>query len=431
MLSLSLVALVLAAPTSPDSSVAWAQAQSSSLLPKLKELYIDLHKTPELSGREEKTAAKLASRLKALGYQVTTKVGGHGIVGVLKNGAGPTVMLRTDLDGLPMEEKTGLPYASKATGIDPAGAKVPVMHGCGHDVHMTSWIGAATVLAAARDRWRGTVVMVGQPAEETSKGAEAMLAEGLFTRFPKPDHAIALHVAADLAAGRARFVPGYALANVDSVDLTVFGRGGHGAYPHKTVDPIVIASRIVLGLQTLVSRENDPLDPAVVTVGSIHGGTKHNIIPDEVRLQLTVRSYKPEVRKALREGIERIARLEAESARAPKPPEVKLGESTAATYNDPALTERLKSAVIRYMGETNVEQGSPVMGAEDFGAYGVIIPSTLIWLGIIDPARVAEASKSGESLPALHSPLLAPDPDRALPAGTLVLTAAALEILAK
>jgi hippurate hydrolase len=431
MLALTL-ALSLAATPPPAPAAEDIRARVTGLQASLKELYVSLHRQPELSGKEEKTAAALAQRLEKLGFQVTRKVGGHGIVGVLKNGAGPTVMLRTDLDGLPVEERTGLPYASKVQARNDAGQTVSVMHACGHDVHMTSWLGAATVLSQAKARWRGTLVMVGQPAEETGQGAKGMLAQGLFEKFPKPDFAVALHVAPDLAAGRLRYVPGYALANVDSVNITLYGKGGHGAYPHKTVDPIVLASRVILGLQTLVSRENDPLQPAVVTVGSIHGGTKHNIIPDDVKLQLSVRSYSPEVRKGLLDGIQRIAELEAQAARAPRAPKVEVLESTGATFNDPPLTARLAGTLTQWLGGDNVEEGKPVMGAEDFGAYGRAgAKASMLWLGVADPARLAAANAKGEAMPALHSPLMAPEPDRALPTGVLALTASALELLGK
>jgi hippurate hydrolase len=295
-----------------------ALAPLDGLYPELDKLYLDLHQTPELSLHEEKSSAKMASHLRALGFEVAERVGGYGVVGVLKNGKGPTVLVRTDTDALPVEEKTGFSYASKVTVKDDTGATVPVMHACGHDIHMTSWVGAATLLARARDRWRGTLVMIAQPAEEKGGGAAAMLKDGLFTRFPRPDFAISFHDSASLPAGRIAVTEGFSGANVDSVDIVIFGRGGHGAYPHTTVDPIVIAARVVVALQTLVARENSPFDPAVVTVGSIHGGLKHNIIPDEVRLQLTVRSYKDDVRKRLLSGIERIAKAEAAAAQAPK-----------------------------------------------------------------------------------------------------------------
>jgi hippurate hydrolase len=261
-----------------------------AIYPQLDALYLDLHQAPELAMHEEKTSARLAAELKKLGYEVTTGVGGTGVVGVLKNGKGPTVLLRTELDALPVEEKTGLPFASKATGVNPAGQTVPVMHACGHDAHMAAWTGTAALLARQKSHWRGTVLMIGQPAEEIVAGSRAMLADGLFTRFPKPDFAIAVHDSSDKPAGKVYYVPEYGMAGVDSVDVTIFGRGGHGAKPNATVDPVVIAARTVLAWQTLVSREKDPLDPAVLSVGSIHGGTRYNIIPDEVKLQLTVRA---------------------------------------------------------------------------------------------------------------------------------------------
>jgi hippurate hydrolase len=402
------------------------------LYPELDALYRDLHQTPELSHHEEKTAAKMAERLRALGFDVTPKVGGHGVVGVLRNGKGPTVMLRTDLDGLPVEEKTGLPYASKATATTEAGQTVPVMHACGHDIHMTAWVGTATLLAREKSRWRGTLVLVGQPAEETGSGARGMLKDGLLTRFPKPDFALALHDTPALPAGKVGYVPGYALASVDSVDLTLYGKGGHGAYPHTTVDPIVLAARTVLSLQTIVSREKDPLEPAVVTVGAIHGGTKHNIIPDEVKLQLTVRSYKPEVRKKLLAAIERIAKAEALAAGAPKEPTLSLTEGTPSTYNDPALTKRLAEALSRVLGADNVLETPPTMGGEDFSEYGRAgIPASILWVGAIDPKRHQETLARGEPLPSLHSGSFAPDRERTLRTAVTTLTTAALEVLGR
>ena len=398
----------------------------------LDALYIDLHQTPELSLHEEKTAAKMAERLRKLGFEVTERVGGFGVVGLLKNGKGPTVMLRTDLDALPVEEKTGLPFASKVTTVDETGATVSVMHACGHDVHMTSWVGAATLLSRAKDRWRGTLMMVGQPAEEKGGGARNMLQDGLFTKFPKPDFALAFHDSAQDPSGLLGYTPGFALANVDSVDITIFGKGGHGAYPHATVDPIVIASRTVVALQTIVGRENNPLDPAVVTVGSIHGGTKHNIIPDEVKLQLTVRSYKDEVRKRLLAAIERIAKAEAAAAGAPKPPEVQVIEGTPATYNDPALTKRVAAALTKAFGEARVKETPPVMGGEDFSEYGRAgVPSLIFWIGAVAPEKFEAAKKAGAPLPSLHSPLFAPDREPTIKTGVTALTVAALELLAK
>jgi amidohydrolase len=404
-----------------------------SIYPQLDALYLDIHKNPELSGSEERTAAKLADQLQRLGYAVTTKVGGNGVVGVLKNGAGPTVLLRTELDALPVEEKTGLPYASKATAVDRAGKTVPVMHACGHDVHMASWTGAATLLARAKDRWRGTLVMVAQPAEETVQGARAMLADGFLSRFPKPDFAVAVHDNADMPAGKVGYVSGYALANVDSVDVTIFGRGGHGAKPESTVDPIVIAARTVLALQTLVSREKDPLEPAVLTVGSIHGGNKYNIIPDDVHLQLTVRSYTPEVRKQLLDGIARIANAEAAAANAPRPPEVRTSEGSNATYNDPALTKRLATMLARELGTDNVVERKPEMVAEDFGEFGraAKIPSVTLSVGAVEPGKYAAAKAAGTALPSLHSALFAPDREPTIRTATTTLVLSALELFQK
>ncbi len=438
MKTLPLLALLLTASAWTPGAAHAAEAPSpvleglDRLYPELDALYRDLHQNPELSLQEEKTATKLAERLRKLGFEVTQKVGGHGVVAVLRNGKGPTVMLRTDLDALPVEEKTGLPYASRVTAKDDTGQTVSVMHACGHDVHMTTWLGTATLLARSKDRWRGTLVMVGQPAEEKGNGARQMLSDGLFSRFPKPDFAIALHNSATAAAGTIEYVSGYALANVDSLDITLYGKGGHGAYPHTTVDPIVLAARTILSLQTIVSREKHPLEPAVLTVGSIHGGTKHNIIPDEVKLQLTLRSYKPEVRKQLLAAIERVVNAEATAAGAPRKPEVALTEGTPATYNDPALTKRLIGAVSRTLGAENVREAQPVMGGEDFSEYGRAgVPAVMLWLGTVEPKRHAEARAAGETLPSLHSALFAPDRERTLRTGVTALTTSALELLGK
>jgi hippurate hydrolase len=385
-----------------------------------------------LSLHEEKTAAKMAKRLRDLGFDVTTGVGKTGLVGVLRNGKGPTVMLRTDLDALPIEERTGLPYASKVTTTDDTGATVSVMHACGHDIHMTSWIGAATLLLKAKERWRGTLVMVGQPAEEKGGGARLMLEDGLFTKFPKPDFAVAIHDDAGLPAGQVGLSSGYALANVDSVDITIYGKGGHGAYPHTTVDPIVIAARTIVALQTIVGRENNPLDPGVVTVGSIHGGTKHNIVPDEVKLQLTVRSYKDDVRKRMLASIARIAKAEAAAAAAPREPKVELSEGTSATYNDPAVTKRVAGALSRGLGASRVGEHPPVMGGEDFSEYGRAgVPSTLIWVGAVEPKKYEAAKASGAPLPSLHSSEFAPDPEPTIKTGVTTVTLAALELLGR
>ena len=421
---LTLLALVLAA--SPLDGL-------DQIYPQLDALYLDLHKNPELSMKEQRTSARMAEELRKLGYEVTAGVGGTGVVGVLRNGKGPTVLLRTELDALPVEEKTGLPYASTATGVNPQGQTVPVMHACGHDVHMAGWTGAATLLARIKDRWRGTVLMIAQPAEETVQGARAMIADGLFVRFPKPDFAVAVHDSSDLPAGKVYFVPGPAMASVDSVDVTIFGRGGHGAKPDTTVDPVVIAARTVLAFQTLISREKDPLEPAVLTVGSIHGGTKYNIIPDEVKLQITLRTFNPEVRKLLLSGIERVAKTEAASARAPKEPAVKVSESQDSTYNDPALTKRLAATLAKQLGAENVQEIRPEMVAEDFGEFGKAagVPSVQLRVGAVEPSRYEAAMKGGTPLPSLHSSGFAPDRERTIKAAATVLTLSALDLLAK
>ena len=411
--------------------LAWP-ANAQSLWPELQPLYEDLHAHPELSFQETATAAKLAERLKGLGFEVTTGIGRTGVVGLLKNGAGPTVMLRTELDALPVEEKTGLPYASKATARNAAGETVPVMHACGHDVHMTAWIGAATTLANDRTTWRGTLMMVAQPAEEVGGGASGMIADGLFTRFPKPDAALAIHDSDALAAGTVGIKAGPLLASADSVDIVVHGKGGHGARPNNTIDPIVIAAKIVLGLQTLVSRENDPFDPAVVTVGSIHGGTKHNIIPDVVRMQLTVRAYKPEVRERLLRGIERIARAEAMAANAPTPPDVTVSDGTPVTVNDAGLAMRVATALRKDLGEARVREAVPITAAEDFSRYAESgVPILMMWVGAINPETLERAQREGTMLPGLHSTLFAPEAQPTIMTGVEALVAGARELLGK
>lgn len=408
---------------------AFLLAAAPSLWAELGPVYEDLHRNPELSFEETATAAKLAARLRSAGFEVTTGVGKTGIVAVLRNGPGTTVMLRTDLDGLPVLEATGLPYASRATGTNRAGETVPVMHACGHDLHMTTWLGAALELARGKDAWKGTLVMVGQPAEEIGAGARAMLDDGLFTRFPRPDAALAFHDSDALPAGTIGIKAGPMLASADSVDIVVHGRGAHGAAPHRSVDPIVIAARIVLALQTLVSRETDPFEPAVVTVGSIHGGTKHNIIPEEVRMQLTVRAYSDEVRDHLLRGIERIARAETEAAGAPRAPDVTVSEGTPTTSNDPILAERIGAALRTALGPDRVREARPITAAEDFSLYARAgVPSLMMWLGAVEPKAFEEARRSGATLPGLHSPMWAPDAERAATTGVDALVAGALEL---
>jgi hippurate hydrolase len=406
----------------------WVTDNLSSLV----ELYRQLHQTPELSLQEKKTAARMAEELRALGVKVTTDVGGHGVVGVLENGTGKVLMLRSDMDALPVAEQTKLPYASKVRAQDSRGATVPVMHACGHDVHMTNLIGVARYLAANRDRWSGTVVFLFQPAEELGAGAEAMLNDGLMARFPRPDYGIALHVAADVPAGKVNYRAGFALANVDSMDIVVKGRGGHGASPESTIDPIVIAARLVLDLQTIVSREMKPIDPAVVTVGSIHAGTKHNIISDECRLQLTLRSLTPEVRKQLQEAVRRKALAAAASAGAPEP-SVVVSEGTPAMYNDPDLTARVAETLKRALGEGNTLHADPAMGGEDFGRYGLAgVPICMFRLGAASQKRLDEFASRQMPPPSLHSPVFYPDDvELTLVTGVTAMASVALDLLSQ
>ena len=401
----------------------------------LEALYIHLHQNPELSFYEEKTSARLAAELRELGFTVTEKVGGYGVVGVLENGDGPVVLLRTDMDALPVLEKTGKPYASTATTIDEHGNTVSVMHACAHDVNMTVFIGAARRLTAMAGQWRGTLVMIAQPAEERGAGARAMLKDGLFERFPRPDYNFALHVSSSVPAGKVIYTKGYVMANVDSVDLTVYGIGGHGAYPHRTKDPVVLSAQIINALQTLVSRELKPIEAGVVTVGSIHGGTKHNVIPDMVELQLTVRSYTDEARNSLLEGIKRIAEGQAMAMGLPRDrwPVVKVkDEYTPSVYNNPELSDRIVKALRKVLDDEQLIPGEPVMGGEDFAQYGRVkpkIPSLLFWIGGVEAGKYARAMQSGEVLPSLHSPFFAPDPQPTITTGVEVMTTAALELL--
>ena len=412
-------------------------------IPSLLSTYKTLHAAPELSHREEKTSAFVAGELRKLGFTVTERIGkfqntqwvGYGVVGVLKNGPGPTVLVRTELDALPVEEKTGLPYASQVKTKNDAGVEVSVMHACGHDVHMTSLLGTAKLLTELKNRWSGTLVLLGQPAEETGDGAVAMLSDNLYTNFPKPDFAIALHDKPELETGKVGYTPGYAMASATSIDIKIRGVGGHGSMPEATRDPVVVAAQVVLALQTIVSRENSPLDPAVVTVGSIHGGTRYNIIPDEVNLQLTVRAYKEDVRKRILTSIERIVKGVAATAGIPEDlaPIVKVSEGTGPTYNEPQLIERLAVVFKQALGEENVVKVPPIMASEDFGYFGLDqkIPTTLFWLGASDPAKVKESREAGVALPGLHSALFAPVPEPTLRTGVKAMTSAVLELLKK
>src|SRR5579863_3023881 len=407
---------LLAFAGSGASQTAWttpATAEVDAIYPDIEALYIDLHQNPELAFQEVQTAAKLAARVKAFGYDVTTGVARTGIVAVLKNGSGPTAMLRTELDALPVEEKTGLPFASKVVVKNASGESTPVMHACGHDIHMSAWVGTARLMAEHKDRWHGTLVLVGQPAEESGLGASAMLKDGLFTRFPRPDFALSLHDDDTMPAGTIGYHPGPFRAMSDGVTMVVHGRGGHAAMPMNAVDPIVLAARIVLALQTIVSRENNPTDPVVITVGSIHGGTTGNVIPDEVRLQLSVRTYTPEVRRKTLAAVRRIAKGEAMAAGAPREPEViTRGEEAGEpiVYNDPALVARLAAALKTGLGDKVVPMPAK-MTSEDFGQYWIMakVPSALLHIGAVNAEKFAEIQKTGIPGPAPHSPEWAPD----------------------
>jgi amidohydrolase len=408
--------------------------------------YKSLHAAPELSHYEAKTSALIASQLRSMGYDVTEHVGkyqqpewkGYGIVAIMKNGAGPTVLVRTELDALPVEEETGLPYASQVKTKNDAGVEVSVMHACGHDIHMTSLLGTAKMLADLKSQWHGTLMLIGQPAEEAVSGAQSMIADGIYTRFPKPDYCLALHDSADMVAGKVGYTPGYALASSTSVDVFIRGLGGHGSRPEATKDPIVAAAGFIMALQTIVSREKSAFDPAVVTVGSIHGGTRYNIIPDEVHLQLTIRTYKEEVRQKILASIDRIAKSVTLSEGIPedRAPIVKVneGEFTPSTFNDPRLTERLAGVFKNVLGAANVEEVPPIMASEDFGLLGLEghqIPICMFSLGAVDPVKMQEHKQTGTPLPSLHSSRWAPLPEPTIRTGVKAMTSAVLELMKK
>lgn len=416
-------------------------------LPSLLTIYKDLHTHPELSMHEEKSSSLVAKELKAAGCEVTDHIGkydvpnetGYGVVGVMKNGDGPVVMVRTDLDALPVTEETGLPYASKDTTTNDDGKQVGVMHACGHDIHMSTFIGIARAMAKLKDQWKGTIIFVGQPSEELGTGARAMLNDGLYQRWPKPSYALGFHDNAQMAIGHIGVTEGYTYANVDSVDVTVHGVGGHGAYPHKTKDPIVLSAQMINAWQTIVSRENNPLDPIVITVGSIHGGTKHNIISNEVKMQLTVRTYKSDVRERVLAAIERVAKGEAAALGFPpdKMPDVKVrqDEFTPATYNNPELTKRLVGVWKKSLGEENVEMVDPTMGGEDFAEFSLpdhSIPAVDFHVGAVTPEKIAESRKPGAPpLPSLHSSKFAPVPEPTIRTGLVAMTSALLDLMKK
>jgi hippurate hydrolase len=422
-------------PAKPQATdrVAELKKRIADDYPRLDALYKQIHSHPELSLQEVQTAARLAKELKEAGFDVTEKVGGTGVVGVFKNGPGPTVLVRADMDALPIVEETGLPYASKVRARDRQGNDVGVMHACGHDVNVTCLVGTARQLVALKDKWSGTLVFIGQPAEEIGSGARMMIEDGLFKRFPRPDYALALHCDGRYPTSHVNYREGQFQANVDSVDILVKGKGGHGAAPHTTVDPIVLAARIILDLQTIVSRERDPLDPVVVTVGSIHGGTKHNIIPSEVKMQLTVRTVKDKTRKEVLDSIARIAKAAAVGAQAPEP-EVKVdpGEFTPAAVNDPALTRKLVPLLQDLLGKDHVYERPMSMGGEDFSRYcREGIPGFYFMLGSIAPERVAESQKTGRPLPPTHSSGYYPVPEPTIKTGVLSMTTLVMNLLGK
>lgn len=407
-------------------------AQLQANYPAVEQLYLDLHRHPEIAFQEVETAKKLAEKTRALGFEVTTGIGGTGLVAILRNGPGPVVMLRTEIDALPVLEKTGLPFASTATTKNAAGETVPVMHACGHDIHMSAWYGTAKLMADNRQQWSGTLMLVGQPAEEPLQGAAAMLKDGLFKRFPKPDYALSFHDEATLPAGTVGYHAGYFRAAADTITITVYGQGGHGAAPHDTRDPVVMASRIVLALQTLVSRENNPMDPVVITVGSIHGGTQANIVPDQVTMQLTVRTFRDAVRKRVLASIAREVKGEAFAAGAPKEPLVEVRPGTDAVYNDPELTMRMVGTLQAAMGKEQVTEMAAKMTSEDFANYGQAgAKAVLLHIGAVEPERLAAAKASGKPLPGPHSPQWAPQYQPTIKAAITAETAILLDLLGK
>jgi amidohydrolase len=399
-------------------TAATSKKEVEDVYPEAHALYLDLHQNPELSSHETQTAATLAGKLRNLGYDVTEHVGGTGVVAILKNGNGPTVMLRTELDALPVEEKTGLPYASKVHTKDDAGHEVPVMHACGHDLHMASLLATAAIMAHSKNTWHGTLMLIGQPAEETISGAKRMIDDGFLKRFPRPDVAVALHVGNNLPAGKVGITPGIYDTNADSLRITIYGKGGHGSAPHTAIDPIVIAARTILTLQTIPSREVKPGELAVITVGYIQAGTKNNIIPDHAEMGLTVRTYKADVRKQMLAAIARVVKAEAEAAGAPRQPLIERYEGTDAVYNDPALAQKLRGSLEAELGKDNVLTSEPITASEDFSYFiEQGIPGFYFSLGGANPEKYAAAKAAGTTLPSNHSSLFAPDVDPALRTG--------------
>ena len=438
LLSMWIAPLILAQQT--------PQSLADAELPSLLAIYKDIHSHPELSGREERTAALVARELRAAGCEVTEQFGKYnnptlkcyGVIGIMKNGEGPKVLVRTDMDALPVGEETGLPYASRVVAKNVEGKDVSVMHACGHDAHISMFLGVARALAKLKDQWHGTIIFVAQPAEETGSGARALLQGGLYEQFGKPDFALGFHDKADMQTGHIGVTEGYTYANVDSVDVTVRGVGGHGAYPYTTKDPIVLAAEMINAWQTIASRENNPLNPIVITVGSIHGGTKHNIIPDEVKMQLTVRTYKPDVRERVLAAIDRIAKGIATAGGVPpeRAPNVNVlkGEFTPATYNNPELTKRLVAVWKQSLGTENVEIVDPTMGGEDFSEYSLpdhSIPAVDFHVGAVAPEKIIESKKTGTPLPSLHSSKFAPVPEPTIRTGVIAVTTGVLQLMKK
>ena len=431
-----------AAAQAPAGQVPTGLAQSAqNQLPALTAVYKHLHENPELSKHEEQTSAFLAAELRKLGYTVTEHVGkyadgapAYGVVAILANGAGPRLLIRTDMDALPVQEKTGLDFASHVTENGPDGQPVPVMHACGHDLHMTVLLGFAREMAARKSSWHGTLMLIGQPAEEVIQGAQAMLADHLYDRFGRPDFVLAEHDSPDFPAGSVAVKDGPLLASATSINVVIRGIGAHGSQPQSGKDPIVLASEFVLVAQTIVSRQIDPQQPAVLSVGTIHGGTKNNIIPDEVELGLTLRTFSIPERDAILADIRRTVNglAEANGIPADRMPTVTVFESTPVTINDAAFADRIRAAAIAALGQDRViTPEKPVMGSEDVGAFSLDgkIPAVMYWLGAADPARLAESRQTGIPLPSLHSPLFAPDYAPAIPAGVAAMTAIALDIL--
>ena len=402
-------------------------------LDELLEFYRDRHANPELSLQEEESAKRVAQRLSSSGYAVTPGVGGHGVVGVLANGSGPTVLIRGDMDALPITEETNLPYRSTVTAIGTDGRPVGVMHACGHDIHMTYLVGTVAVLAETRDHWSGTVVIIAQPSEEIGRGALAMIQDGLFERFPRPDYCLSLHVSSDHPAGTIGYTSGWAMANVDSVDITIHGRGGHGSRPSVTIDPVVAAAQVIVALQTIVSRRVEPIEPAVITVGSVHGGSKHNIIPAEAKLQLTVRSYTDQTRKILLDGIREVTVSTCRAMGCTKDPDVVVREDefTPAGYNDPALTAAAVEVMRKTIGAEQVSAVPARMGGEDFGRYArhLGVPGFMFWLGSVKLEVFEAAQAGGPPLPPLHSSTYLPDPAPTISTGVRCMASIALALL--